>query len=745
MSTTTTGATLRYTTDGVTTPIGSSTEYASAINVATSTTFKIRAFKSGWTTSDEKQTVITMNFGTLSAPTASPGTGSYVDSVTPTLSSISGARIRYTLDGSTPDEADPNHLVTPVPALETTKTLKAKAFHNDYSASSVATWTYTLSAAAPVFNPTAGTYVAGQQVTVTAPSSGSTIHYTLNGSEPTEGDPVIASGATLVVGNYTLKAKAWKTGASASTTASASYGVTGDVTPPMLAAGVQYSLAIRNDGVAWGWGSNSHGQTGDGTQTTPRLLPRIVSGVTGAMAAEGGEIHTHLVLNDGTVRGFGSGSNGRLGDGATTLVLLPEVISGLSAVVAVADGDDHSIALKGDGTVLGFGGNASGQVGDGTTTQKLTPTAITGLTNITAVAAGYRFSLARKSDGTVLSWGRNTVGQLGDGSTTERTSPVEVDDVTTAVAVAAGWQHALALLDDGTVVAWGDNQHGALGDGTTTSATSPVTVAGLDDVIAVGAGYGLSVALKDDGSLWTWGFNGYGALGDGTTTDQTSPAQVPGLSDIVKIAVGEYHVLALASDLTVYAWGRNSSGQLGDGTTTDRWSPVAISGPSMNWRVATPTLSVASGLYYADQSVTVTIADPEATLRYTITGVDPTSSDATVTSGNAINVTQSQTLKVSGWKTGAPTSVVVGRSYELKAVTPSISPGAGAYGVIPVSVDQYDDQRGDASVYHRRHRADDVVHFLQRLVQRGRNSDREGASVQNGLDVQRQRPCELLD
>jgi alpha-tubulin suppressor-like RCC1 family protein len=680
MSTTSPGATLRYTTDGVNTPTESSTAYTAALNVATSTTFKIRGFKTGWTTSDEKQTVITMRFGTLADPSATPGTGSYVDSVTPALSAMSGARIRYTLDGTTPDESDPDHVVTPVPAIQITDTLKAKAFHNDYYPSGVTTWIYTVSAAAPVFNPTAGTYVAGQQVTVTAPSSGSTIHYTLHGAEPTEGDPTIASGASLVVGNYTLKAKAWKTGASASATASAAYGVTGDVTPPMMAAGAQYSLAIRNDGLAWGWGNNSHGQTGDGTQTSPRLLPRIVSGITGAVAADGGEIHSHLVMNDGTVRGFGSGSSGRLGDGATNLVLLPAVISGLSAVVAVADGDDHAIALKGDGTVLGFGANTNGQVGDGTTTQKLTPTAISGLANITAVAAGDRFSLARKSDGTVWSWGRNTTGQLGDGTETNRSAPVEVDDVTTAVAVAAGWQHALALLADGTVVAWGDNQHGALGDGTTTTATSPVAVAGLDDVIAVGAGLGLSVALKDDGTVWTWGLNAYGQLGDGTTTDRYSPAQVSGLSDIVKIAVGDYHVLALASDLTVYAWGRNSSGQLGDGTTIDRWSPVAISGPGMSWRVATPTLSVASGLYYADQSVTVTIADPEATLRYTTTGVDPTSSDAAVTSGNAITVTQSQTLKVSGWKTGAPTSVVVARSYELKAVTPSLSPGAGAYG-----------------------------------------------------------------
>ena len=60
--------------------------------------------------------------------------------------------------------------------------------------------------------------------------------------------------------------------------------------------------------------------------------------------------------------------------------------------------------------------------------------------------------------------------------------------------------------------------------------------------------------------------------------------------------------------------------------------------------------------------------------------MDPTSSDATVTSGGTLAIDVSQTVKVSGWKSGAPTSVIVSRAYELKAVVPTLSTGAGAYG-----------------------------------------------------------------
>ncbi|MBY0492843.1 MAG: chitobiase/beta-hexosaminidase C-terminal domain-containing protein [Cyanobacteria bacterium] len=675
MSTTSSGATLRYTTDG-STPTESSAAYASAITVGTSTALKVLGFKSGWTTSDLRTSTFTMNFGTLSTPTADTGTGSYTNSVTVALSALSGATIRYTTNNTA---VQPTSAIYSAPlAFDTTTTLRVKAYHPDYTASSEATFTYTLAAATPTFNPTAGTYVAGQLVTVTSPSVGSTVHYTINGAEPTESDPTIASGATLVVGNYTLKAKAWKAGANASATASAVYTVTGEVTPPAIAAGYDHSLAIRSDGVGWGWGYNNFGQAGDGTQTQ-RTLPRIMTGLTGAAAARGGEMHSHVLLNDGTLRGVGSGTNGRLGDGGTSVQLLPVSVS-LTAVVSMDDGKAHAIALTGDGSVFTWGLNGQGQIGDGTTTQRLSPTAITSLTSIVAVAAGEEFSLALEQDGTIHSWGRNDEGALGDGTTTDRTAPVEVDDITTAVAIAAGHQHALALLADGSVAAWGDNAYGALGDGTTTGATTPGAVAGLEGVIAIGAGNRFSVALTDDGHVWSWGYNGYGALGDGTTTDRWSPAQISGLSDIVQIAVGANHVLAMDSTGIVYAWGNNDRGQLGDGTTTARLTPVAISGTGMNWRVATPTLSLASGLYSTDQSVTVTIAEPEATIRYTTTGVDPTSSDATVTSGNAISVTQSQTLKVSGWKSGAPTSVVVARQYELKAVTPSLTPGSGAYG-----------------------------------------------------------------
>ena len=71
-----------------------------------------------------------MNFGTLSAPAADQSTGTYTNSVTVTLSAMSGATIRYTTNNT---DVQSNSTIYTAPfAFDTTTILKAKAFHPDY-------------------------------------------------------------------------------------------------------------------------------------------------------------------------------------------------------------------------------------------------------------------------------------------------------------------------------------------------------------------------------------------------------------------------------------------------------------------------------------------------------------------------------------------------------------------------------------------------------------------------------------
>ena len=447
-----------------------------------------------------------------------------------------------------------------------------------------------------------------------------------------------------------------------------------------LAGGTSHSLALRSDGTVWSWGLNTNGQLGDAT-TTQRKAPVQVTGVTGAVAIAAGATHSLAVLSGGTVKAWGLNTNGQLGDNTTTQRTSPVAVSTLTNVGAVAAGASHSLALKNDGTVWAWGLNTSGQLGDNTTTQRNTPVAVSGLTGVVAVAAGASHSLAVKSDGTVWAWGLNTNGQLGDGTTTLRKVPVQATTLAAVATVAGGTSHSLAVKTDGTVWAWGLNTSGQIGDNTTTQRLSAVQVTTLATVADIAAGASHSLAVKTDGTVWGWGLNTSGQVGDGTTTSpRSAPVQVVGLTGISELAGGGTHSLAATSAGEVWAWGGNASGQIGDWSSgTNRPTPVKIADSGQQWKAATPTLSIASGTYSNDQSVVVSCLTTTATIHYTLTGVDPTTSDPTVAVGGTVSVTATSTLKAKAWATGWSPSNTASAVYTLKVATPTFSPVAGTY------------------------------------------------------------------
>jgi alpha-tubulin suppressor-like RCC1 family protein len=293
--------------------------------------------------------------------------------------------------------------------------------------------------------------------------------------------------------------------------------------------------------------------------------------------------HTLYRKSDGTVWAWGLNNKSQLGDLTTTNRSNP-VQSGagvLSGITVVAAGNEHSLALKSDGTVWGWGSNSNGQLGNGVTAgSQTTPVQVSGLTNVTAIAAGVNFSLALKGDGSVWAWGYNGSGQLGDGTTTDRWSPVQVF-VAVPVAIAAGFDHSLAMTSGGVVYSWGNNSKGQLGNGSTTNSSTPVQAGSgiIGGALAISAGNQFSVALLRNylsSYLWAWGSNSNGQLGNGTNVDSVTPVQVGLLANMTAIAAGENHAISLNGDGTVWAWGGNSNGQLGDGTTTARWTPVQV-------------------------------------------------------------------------------------------------------------------------------------------------------------------------
>ncbi|MDD4805498.1 MAG: SUMF1/EgtB/PvdO family nonheme iron enzyme [Candidatus Cloacimonetes bacterium] len=83
--------------------------------------------------------------------------------------------------------------------------------------------------ATPAFNPAGGTYSSAQNVTLSCTTSGATIRYTIDGSEPTSRSTVYSSPIS-VFNITTIKAKGYKKGWTPSATESATYTISG-ITP----------------------------------------------------------------------------------------------------------------------------------------------------------------------------------------------------------------------------------------------------------------------------------------------------------------------------------------------------------------------------------------------------------------------------------------------------------------------------------------------------------------------------------
>ena len=665
-------AEIRYTIDG-TEPAPSSTLYTAPISVGTTTTLKAKAYRTDLNPSTTTTATYQMSFGTLAAPVMTPGTGVYPASQEFSLTAALGATIRYTTDGTDPTSASPIYS-TPL-AFQATTTLKAKAYHPDYTTSPTATATYNIKAAAPTLSLPSGTYAAGQAVTVGDPDPSVTIRYTLNGNDPTATDVEVGVGGSLYLGDFTLKVRAFKTGCDPSDVVAATYALSGSLTTAAVAAGTAHTLLLKPDGTLYAWGSNAQGQVGDGT-TTARWSPVPVAALTGVVAIAAGDSHSLALRVDGTAWAWGDNYYGQLGDGTSTDRLLPIQVPGLAGGAAVAAGGQHSLLTKSDGSAWSWGGNSYGQLGIGSTTNSLVPAQIPDLQNVVAVVAGMWHSVARRADGSLVAWGRNDNRQLGDGTTTQRNSPVAVSlPATIAAGPSAGASNGLAAASDNVAWGWGSGGSSSLCGLT---ATAPAAIAGLT-VNAVAAGGAFSVFRVLDGTLQACGYNVYGSLGAGSTVGQSStPLAVVGLTGVESLAAGDGHALAVTPGGIVWGWGRNLNGQIGDGTTVNRNVPVRITETGFQFKAATPVISPLTGTHSAAFNATVSSSTPGATIRYTTNGAEPTEADPIV-SGGTVAVGESLTLKARAFKPGLAESNTNVAVYTLVVQAPSLSPGWGSY------------------------------------------------------------------
>lgn len=256
-------------------------------------------------------------------------------------------------------------------------------------------------------------------------------------------------------------------------------GLNGDIVA--ISSGKYHSCALTNNGSAKCWGFNIAGGVGDDSVVN-RLSPVDVVGLNGDLKAiSAGELHTCALHNNGNVKCWGSNSHGQLGDGTSITRTTPISVVNLEhEIVAISAGWLHTCALTREGLVKCWGANTHGQLGDGTNLDQRIPTYVTGLNNIIEIQASAYHTCALNKDKSVKCWGFNGAGELGDGSEIGKFLPVKVaglgDD---SILLSSAGPHTCVLTLNKKAKCWGYNEHGQIGDGTTITQSIPVWVNGI--------------------------------------------------------------------------------------------------------------------------------------------------------------------------------------------------------------------------------------------------------------------------
>jgi predicted fused transcriptional regulator/phosphomethylpyrimidine kinase len=261
-----------------------------------------------------------------------------------------------------------------------------------------------------------------------------------------------------------------------------------------IACGKEFSAAISN-GRIYTWGNNSKGQLGVGRTLATSTVPRMIDTISNCTAIACGDEHMIAIAANNRLFGWGDNTFGQIGNGTNDQQNIPvEITRSISAPIMIACGPTHSFAVNSNKRLVGWGKNTNYELGINNNINQNVPIEINLilLNNVSLIAAGTATNMA-VSNGRLYQWGGSN-----------NRTPRGVDSLTNTTAIACGSFHNLAV-SNGKLYAWGNNSNGQLGNNTTTTSSTPVEVAGnLSNITQITAYKTTSFALANN-KLYVWG------------------------------------------------------------------------------------------------------------------------------------------------------------------------------------------------------------------------------------------------
>ena len=201
-----------------------------------------------------------------------------------------------------------------------------------------------------------------------------------------------------------------------------------------VAAGEFHACALRRDGTVRCWGRNTDGRLGDNTSTN-RTSPITVvstSGVgplTGVLQITAGGVHTCALLADSTARCWGPATqngNGGINKTGRPMLVTSSGTTPLVGVGQISAGSLHTCATLVNGSARCWGTGADGRLGNGSNADQVRPVAVStsgGFNSVAQLSVGNFHTCALADEGVPRCWGSDSGRALGGEVAGNRSTP----------------------------------------------------------------------------------------------------------------------------------------------------------------------------------------------------------------------------------------------------------------------------------------------------------------------------------
>ena len=465
--------------------------------------------------------------------------------------------------------------------------------------------------ATPTFTPAEGTYYEPQSVSISCATDGATICYTTDGTEPTESSSQYSVPLTISE-TTTLKAKAFKSGYTASAVATATYTI--EEAPSVITIAEAHALQNNEYAMVQGVVTFIDGRNVYVQDETGGICLYLNSNT----------VPSSLALGD-MVQGYGQKTVYRglielqniNGSSATEFSILssgnelPLVVKTIAEILAGGADALQSTRVKVEAATIGAintGGNTPLTQGESSTNIYKVP-ALTGIV-----------------EGDVV----DVIGVIGYFNAPQLRVALASD-----VVLHAELNPELNV----SVTELADFRY-MVGNGPSASKNFTISGTDLTDVVTLTAPTNFELSLSPD--------NGY------FNSDELSPVNGTLAETMIYVR--------LKAGLEVGSYSGNATIISGDITKT-----IALSGTVDALPVAaTPTFSPVAGTYMTEQSVTISCETANAAIYYTLDGSDPTENSTLYSA--PITVSETTTIKAIAVASGYDNSTIAEATYTINEV-----------------------------------------------------------------------------